>query len=105
MVFFDRGLVDAASALEAMTGEPLLQLQYQVHRYHRCVFMAPPWPEIYVNDADRRHDFDAAAAEYHRLMMVLPQLDYEVIKLPKTSPSARADFVLATLGSSSVIVR
>lgn len=97
-VFFDRGLIDAASALEALTGEPVLHSLSSAHRYHRRVFMAPPWPEIYVTDPERRHGFDAAAAEYQRLIATLPTLGYDVIDLPKTSPPARADFVLAALG-------
>ncbi|MCA6123691.1 AAA family ATPase [Bradyrhizobium sp. WSM 1704] len=96
-VFFDRGLIDAASALEALTGEPLLHPLGAVHRYHRRVFIAPPWPEIYVTDPERRHGFEAATAEYRRLMGTLPTLGYDVICLPKTSPLQRADFVLATL--------
>ncbi|UFX42495.1 AAA family ATPase [Bradyrhizobium sp. 41S5] len=99
-VFFDRGLVDAASALEAFTGEPLLRAVCSAHRYHRRVFMTPPCPEIYVTDSERRHGFEAATAEYRRLMETLPVLGYDVIVLPKSSPSARADFVLATLGAA-----
>lgn len=60
--------------------------------------MTPPWPEIYLTDPERRHGFEAAMAEYRRLMETLPTLGYDVIHLPKVSPSARADFVLATLG-------
>ncbi|WFU36998.1 AAA family ATPase [Bradyrhizobium brasilense] len=96
-VFFDRGLIDAASALEALTGEPVLHPTCSVHRYHRCVFMTPPWPEIYVTDSERRHGFEAATAEHRRLMETLPALGYDVIHLPKTSPAERAHFVLATL--------
>ncbi|WP_076860393.1 AAA family ATPase [Bradyrhizobium mercantei] len=96
-VFFDRGLIDAAAALEALTGEPVLRAICAAHRYHWRVFMAPPWPEIYVTDAGRRHGIEAATAEYRRLMETLPMLGYDVISLPKNSPSARADFVLATL--------
>lgn len=103
-VFFDRGLVDAASALEALTGEPVLHSICSAHRYHGRVFMTPPWPEIYVTDAERRHGFEAAAAEYQRLMKTLPILGYQVIDLPKLSPSARADFVLATLGCGATPV-
>ena len=36
-------------------------------RYHRRVFIAPPWPEIYVNDPERRHGFDDAVLEHDRL--------------------------------------
>ncbi|QOZ34846.1 AAA family ATPase [Bradyrhizobium sp. CCBAU 53421] len=97
-VFFDRGLVDAASALQALTGEPALRRICSDHRYHARVFMTAPWPEIYVTDAERRHGFEAATAEYQRLMQALPTLGYDVINLPKISPSARADFVLAMLG-------
>ena len=98
-VFFDRGLIDAASALEDLTGEPVLQSLALAHRYHRRVFMAPPWPEIYVTDAERRHGFDAGLAEYDRLEKALPALGYEVITLPKVSVAARADFVLAALST------
>ena len=59
-VFFDRGLIDAAAGLQHLTGEPLLEKFGQFHRYHRRVFLAPPWPEIYVQDAERWHDFDSA---------------------------------------------
>src|SRR5579859_3018107 len=41
-VFFDRGLIDAAVALERMTGEPVLTPLGQANRYHRRVFLAPP---------------------------------------------------------------
>ena len=100
-VFFDRGLVDAASAQEASTGEPVLHAICSGHRYHRRVFMTPPWPEIYVTDSERRHGFEAATAEYRRLMETLPMLGYDAVVLPKSSPSARADFVLATLGDDN----
>lgn len=96
-VFFDRGLVDAASALEALTGEPILRPLCMTHRYHSRIFIAPPWPEIYVTDADRKHGFDAAVAEYDRLMAAFPTLGYEVISLPKTAAAHRADFLLACL--------
>ena len=45
-VFFDRGLVDAAVALEHLTGEPAAPL-VQAHPYHPTVFLTPPWPEIF----------------------------------------------------------
>lgn len=41
-VFFDRGLVDAAAALEYATGEPQLERLCRDHRYHRTVFLTPP---------------------------------------------------------------
>jgi predicted ATPase len=96
-VFFDRGLIDALSALQHLTGQPALAAISQKHRFHRCVFLAPPWPEIYVTDTERRHSFDAAIAEYRRLLDLYPSLGYEVAILPKASVSERADFVLSRL--------
>ncbi len=98
-VFFDRGLIDAASALEDITGEPMLRALNTAHPYHRRVFLAPPWPEIYVTDPERRHGFEAGLAEFARLELQLPALGYEVILLPKTTVAERADFVLATLAA------
>ena len=99
-VFFDRGLIDAASALEDVTGEQVLGAMAALHPYHRRVFHeASPWPEIYETDAERQHGFEAGLLEYHRLEKALPALGYEVIPLPKAAVRARADFVLAALST------
>ena len=98
-VFFDRGLVDAAVALEQATGVPEIERLGRAHRYGRQVFLAPPWPEIYVTEAERPHGFDEAVAEYDRLTRAYAMLDYEIVILPKTGVVARADFVLAALTS------
>jgi len=96
-VFFDRGLVDAAAALEHITGEPALASLVRSHRYHRRVFMTPPWPEIYGRDPERRHDLDAAMAEYSRLLEVYRSLGYEVVVLAKLGVAERADLVMSAL--------
>ncbi|HEY2535327.1 MAG TPA: AAA family ATPase, partial [Xanthobacteraceae bacterium] len=96
-VFFDRGLIDAVAALEHMTSKPVLTALGQASRYHRRVFLAPPWPEIYETDPERRHGLDAALAEYSRLLETYPSLGYEVLILPKVGVSERANFVLNTL--------
>lgn len=97
-VFFDRGLVDAAAGLQALTGEPALAALRSAHRYHPRVFMTPPWPEIYMQDSERRHDLAAAEAEYARLMQAYPSLGYEVHAVPRAGVPQRADFVLNLLG-------
>lgn len=96
-VFFDRGAIDAASGLQDLTGDPVLTELGALHRYHRRVFMAPPWPEIYETDAERRHELEDALPEYRRLLRDFPALGYEVTPLPKATVAARADFVLAAL--------
>jgi predicted ATPase len=96
LVFFDRGLIDAAVALQHLTKEDAPGA-LGAARYHRRVFMAPPWRAIYVEDPERRHGFDAAVAEYGRLIAAYPSLGYEVLTLPKIAIAARADFVMRTL--------
>jgi len=96
-VFFDRSLVDSSVALRHLTEEPVLSTIRRSHRYHRRVFLAPPWPEIYVTDNERRHGLDAGVAEYQRLIDAYPALGYEVTILPKVGVGERAEFVLRTL--------
>jgi predicted ATPase len=96
-VFFDRGLIDAAIALEHASGEPVAAPLCREHRYHREVFLTPPWPEIYRQDADRRHDIAAALDEYERLLAAFPRLGYDVVILPKAPVEDRADFLLERL--------
>jgi predicted ATPase len=102
-VFFDRGLIDAAAALEHLTGEPAIKMWGSEHRYHAQVFLAPPWPEIYETDAERRHGFTDAAAEYERLAVAYSSLGYQVCVLPKDSIESRADFVEQSLRQKSGI--
>lgn len=96
-VFFDRGLVDAAVALELALGESVLG-RIAAERYHRRVFVAAPWPEIYVNDADRRHGLREAVDEYERLLKAFETLGYDVELLPRLHVESRADFILERLG-------
>jgi predicted ATPase len=97
LVFFDRGLIDAAAALgHATGGQPARSLRTS-ERYRRTVFLTPPWPEIYVTDPERRHGFDEAVAEYARLQEVYADLGYECVVLPKNGITERADFILSSL--------
>jgi predicted ATPase len=94
-VFFDRGLVDAASGLGALDGDDSLTRLGETHRYHRTVFLTPPWPEIYLTDAERRHTLSDALPEYDRLRLDYLRIGYEAFVLPRTDVAARADFVLS----------
>lgn len=96
-VFFDRGLIDAAVAMSAATETLLTEHLKQHPTYHETVFLVPPWPEIYVQDAERPHSFEEAVSEYARLRAAYPSLGYRVVELPKVSVEARAGLVLSTL--------
>ncbi len=96
-VFLDRGLIDAAVALEQATGLPASTTLAHDNRLYSTVFLAPPWPEIYVSDTQRPHGFDDAVAEFHRLDRAFPLLGYDVEYLPKASLEQRVDFILDRL--------
>jgi len=98
-VFFDRGVIDAAAGLRHLTGQPDLAAVARRYRHNRQVFLVPPWPEIHVTDAERRHGMGEAVAEYDRLAATYPALGYEVIVLPRVSIAERADIVLAALAA------
>ena len=95
--FFDRGLVDAAVALQHETGRDASVTLAAFPRYHQRVFLTPPWPEIFVQDEGRRHDLEEAITEYDRLLIAYADLGYDTIVLPKATVSERASFVLSEL--------
>lgn len=96
IAFFDRGLIDAVCALERMNAAVPSDIAeaFLRSRYNRTVFLAPPWPEIFATDAERKHGFEESLVEYTHLEKRLPELGYETVMLPKTSVTERADFVL-----------
>lgn len=95
--FFDRGLVDAAVALQHATGRAASVTLAAFPPYHQRVFLTPPWPEIFVQDPQRQHDMGEAVAEYDRLLIAYSELGYDPIVLPRTTVSERARFVLSHL--------
>jgi predicted ATPase len=97
MVFFDRGLIDAAAALEFATGRQALASVADV-RYNPLVFMAPPWPEIYARDDERQYSLQQGIEEYERLLSAYSALGYDIHLFPKIDVSKRADFVIQCLG-------
>ncbi|MCA2371534.1 AAA family ATPase [Agrobacterium genomosp. 3 str. CIP 111-78] len=97
-IFFDRGLIDAASALRHINGDAFIETLRDAHRYNRLVFLTPPWPEIYRGDSERKHDFDAAVEEYERLLRDYDALGYDIVVLPKSGIEERADFILTRIG-------
>ena len=98
-VFFDRGLPDVAGYRQ-LAGLPFCPVTDGACRLHRygCVFIAPPWREIYVNDAERRQDAAEAERTYHVMNEVYRTYGYEAIELPRASIVERVAFVLDRVG-------
>ena len=102
LTFFDRGVVDAAVAMRASKGgDPTRAVA--THRYD-ALFLAPPWPEIYENDADRRHSLETALRDYERVRQTYLDAGYEPVVLPRDTVVARADFILERLQDQSITI-
>ncbi|RZJ92379.1 MAG: ATPase, partial [Brevundimonas sp.] len=67
-------------------------------RYHPKVFIAPPWPEIFGRDAERRQDFDEAKRTFDAMAAVYPTYGYQLVEMPKATVAERVAFVLDHLG-------
>lgn len=95
LTFFDRGIVDAAVAIAASGGDYPAAAIADL-RYDR-LFLAPPWPAIYVNDEDRRHSLQKALLDYGRVRQAYLAADYVPAMLSRESVAARADFIIDAL--------
>jgi predicted ATPase len=99
-VIFDRGVPDVLGYLR-LSELPVpshVERAARVFRYHRRVFIAPPWREIFAADAERKQSFEEAEATYKVMMQTYAGLGYDLIPLPLSSVEERVQFVLAAVG-------
>ena len=102
-VFFDRGVPDVAGYLRLLNF-PVpdhVRKAAQVFNYNRLVFFAPPWPEIYTQDRERRQDFDEGVRTYEALRATYSDVGYEIHELPRATIEQRVAFVLGASSPSS----
>ena len=100
-VVFDRGIPDTAGYLR-LCGLPVpahLTRAIERFRYATEVFIAPPWRDIFENDAERRQDFDEARRTHDAMLAVYREHGYVLTALPLGSVKARADMVAARIGA------
>ena len=98
--FFDRGVPDIIGYLR-LIGLPVpehLQKAAAEFRYHRTVFIAPPWREIFRQDVERKQDFNEAQHTYESLQKTYAELGYNLIELPRVRIEARVKFILDRVG-------
>ena len=96
VTFFDRGVPDVAGYLRLLElPEPEhVRNAAEMFRYHRQVFIAPPWREIFHPDEERKQDFEEAIHTYEALAAAYQAYDYELVELPRVSIDERVRFVL-----------
>ena len=68
--------------------------------YNSKVFVAPPWPAIFAQDAERKQTPDEAEWTYRALVGTYADYGYELVELPRVSVAERVEFVLKQVGSS-----
>jgi predicted ATPase len=98
-VIFDRGIPDVAGYLR-LSGLPVpthVEKAAQTFRYNRRVFIAPPWPQIFMQDAERKQSPEEARATYEVMIKTYSKLGYELIQIPQLPVDQRAQFVLTKI--------
>lgn len=100
IVFFDRGVADVVGYLRLMKlAVPAhMDAAVRAHRYDAKVFVAPPWPEIFAQDAERKQTLAEAERTYDALVATYADYGYELVELPRASVADRVAFVLARAG-------
>lgn len=99
-VFFDRGVPDIVGYLrwEGLPVPDHVDRAAKAFRYHRRVFVAPPWPEIYEQDGERRQSYAEAERTYDSMLATYGAYGYELVHLPFAPTPERARFVTDVLG-------
>lgn len=95
-VLFDRGLPDLVGYLT------LCGLSVPAHfreaarsfRYNRTVFIAPPWPEIFRQDEERKQSVEEARQTFDAMVRAYIEFGYELTHLPLAPVPDRVAFVL-----------
>ncbi|PZG14237.1 AAA family ATPase [Nonomuraea aridisoli] len=101
---FDRGIVDTVGYLR-MLGRPVpphLRNAALTFRYHRRVFAAPPWPEIYEHDAERRQSLGEAERTYEAVVAAYAEHGYEAVTLPRAPVAELTAFLIEAAGLAPV---
>lgn len=98
-VFFDRGIPEWLRFLG--TSAKPNAVAAERYRYARTVFVAEPWPEIYVCDHYRQHSFERAVKSYEPTVSAYSEAGYRLCVIPRVSVQERVDFILAQIDANA----
>lgn len=98
--FCDRGIPDVLcyARLIRLHGVDEISEACEKFRYHRRVFILPPWREIYATDEERKESFAEAVQVYEMMIRTYRDCGYEISEVPRCGVGARADFVVEGAG-------
>jgi predicted ATPase len=94
-VLFDRGIPDIIGYRQ-LCGLPVPRPALRAaarRRYARQVFLAPHWPAIFTQDAERKQDAAEAEATCRAMAEIYAGFGYELVPLPRATVAERADFI------------
>ncbi len=95
----DRSLLDLEAYLTVENKtipDYLRDFPYQ-ETYHKTVFFAPTWFDIYCQDEQRLQEFDYCLKLEKSLLDQYEKKGFEIIILPKSSPLKRKRFILESI--------
>lgn len=94
--FFDRGIPDVVAYM--VLDELELPSKYtsalEEYSYNTYVFLTPPWQEIFINDGERKENYEQAVKAHNQIEKTYRQLGYNTIEIPKVNVEERAAFIL-----------
>jgi predicted ATPase len=99
-VFFDRGVPETMGYLR-LCGLPVpdhVTGAARKFRYARRVFVAPPWPEIFIQDEERKQTFDEAERTFRSVTGVYAEFGYDLLPLPLAPVQERLRFIIDQAG-------
>jgi predicted ATPase len=102
-VFLDRGVPDVIGYLR-LTGLPVpahMEKAAETFRYNRRVFIAPPWPEIFHQDEERRQTPEEAERTYEAMVSTYSGCGYELVEVPRLAVEERVRFVVENMAEGA----
>ncbi len=101
-VLFDRGIPDVIGYLSLckLAIPDHLRRAADLYQYNRRIFLAPHWPAIYRQDAERRQSPEEAAATCEAISHVYAALGYDLVPLPLAPIEQRIAFILDQIGQA-----
>ena len=100
LVFLDRSPIDSVGLRHEASPLPKRDLGVLLDAFEFVspVFILPPWPEIFANDAERDQSFNDAVQAHVRTAAWYSGLGYKLNEVPPGTVEQRADYVLGVLG-------
>lgn len=95
ILFYDRGIPDVLAYMDYFNQSYNEDFVNSCkHHMYDCVFLLPPWKEIYISDNERYESYEQAQEIHHHLKDVYNRLGYDCIEVPFGSIKERLDFIL-----------